>query len=66
MSSGASSDLEKATNIATDMVERWGMSGTVGPRAFNPQNRDKLSEETKALMEKEVIHYSHPMSSAKR
>ena len=30
VTSGASSDFEQATNIATSMVERWGMSDKVG------------------------------------
>ncbi|MBF0500378.1 MAG: AAA family ATPase [Candidatus Riflebacteria bacterium] len=34
VSTGASSDLRQATHIATDMACRYGMGGTVAPRAF--------------------------------
>lgn len=31
---GASSDLQKATSIATHMVKEWGMSDKIGPRTL--------------------------------
>ncbi|MCH8062101.1 MAG: cell division protein FtsH, partial [Chloroflexi bacterium] len=34
ITSGASSDLEQATNIARTMVTRYGMSEKLGPRTF--------------------------------
>ena len=34
MTTGASNDLEQATNIARTMVTRYGMSEKLGPRTF--------------------------------
>ena len=34
MTTGASSDLRKATNLAKDMITRWGMSETLSPRTY--------------------------------
>ncbi|MFC3579795.1 ATP-dependent zinc metalloprotease FtsH [Sphingomonas hylomeconis] len=34
VSSGASSDIQYATNLARDMVTRWGMSDVVGPLEY--------------------------------
>jgi cell division protease FtsH len=36
-STGASDDLQRATEIATEMVTRYGMNETVGPRTPPPQ-----------------------------
>ncbi|MBQ5969891.1 MAG: ATP-dependent zinc metalloprotease FtsH [Clostridia bacterium] len=35
ISTGASNDLERATNIARDMVTRYGMSDVIGPISFS-------------------------------
>jgi cell division protease FtsH len=42
---GASSDLQEATNIATKMVCEWGMSSVLGPRAYVRKTAD-ISGET--------------------
>ena len=34
MTTGASNDFEQATNMARNMVVRWGMSDTLGPRVY--------------------------------
>jgi cell division protease FtsH len=34
MTTGASNDFEQATNMARNMVVRWGMSDTLGPRIY--------------------------------
>jgi cell division protease FtsH len=34
MTTGASNDFERATDIARNMVMRWGMSDTLGPRVY--------------------------------
>lgn len=39
-STGASSDIERATNIARKMVCEWGMSDSVGPINFSHENDD--------------------------
>jgi cell division protease FtsH len=36
VSTGASDDLQRATEIATEMVTRYGMAETLGPRTYAP------------------------------
>jgi len=43
---GASNDLQQATEIATRMVCEWGMSDVLGPRAYVSENRGFLDNET--------------------
>ncbi|KAI6108981.1 ATP-dependent metallopeptidase Hfl [Pisolithus croceorrhizus] len=51
LTSGASSDLQKATRTATMMVKRWGFSEKVGPvyyeseNGMSPATRDKIDTE---------------------
>ena len=42
---GASNDLQEATNIATKMVCEWGMSEVLGPRAYVAENGGFLGGE---------------------
>ena len=42
---GASNDLQQATDIATRMVCEWGMSDALGPRAYASENRGFLGDE---------------------
>lgn len=60
---GASSDLQEATNIATKMVCEWGMSSVLGPRAYVAENsgylggdsiRRSMSEETAKNIDREI------------
>jgi len=60
---GASSDLHEATNIATRMVCEWGMSEVLGPRAYvaedrgflgNEAVRRNMSEETAKNIDREI------------
>lgn len=41
-STGASNDLQRATEIATKMVCEWGMSNLMGPRAYTTPNEGFL------------------------
>lgn len=34
VTTGASNDIQRATDLATNMVKKWGLSSVVGPRAF--------------------------------
>ncbi|TPW15485.1 MAG: Cell division protein FtsH, partial [Halothiobacillaceae bacterium] len=34
VTTGASNDIQRATELATNMVKKWGLSSIVGPRAF--------------------------------
>ncbi|MEZ4742793.1 MAG: ATP-dependent zinc metalloprotease FtsH [Bdellovibrionota bacterium] len=62
---GASNDIEKATDIATKMVCSWGMSEKLGPLALSQQDGDvflgrdihksqKHSNEVSALIDQEI------------
>ena len=63
MTTGASSDFESATEMAHNMVERWGMSDALGTRVYGasqPQgglggnNSPRMSDKTADLIDKEV------------
>jgi len=55
VTSGASSDLFKATSLARQMVTKYGMSTEVGPVSHNYfDNGRSMSSETRLLIEKEV------------
>ncbi|XP_038699481.1 ATP-dependent zinc metalloprotease FTSH 4, mitochondrial-like isoform X2 [Tripterygium wilfordii] len=57
VTSGASSDLQQATNLARAMVTKYGMSREIGPVAHNyDENGKSMSTETRLLIEKEVQH----------
>jgi cell division protease FtsH len=59
---GAESDLEQLTQIARQMVGRWGMSEAIGPVAVIPRDgtgpllpgTSEVSEETHRLIDEEV------------
>jgi cell division protease FtsH len=59
-STGAENDLEQVTQIARQMVTRWGMSPKVGPLNYTERDGQQLnlqrpfSEETAALVDSEV------------
>lgn len=52
ITSGASSDLEKATDLATRMVKRWGMSESVGLTTYS--NNSLISPQAANIIDKEV------------
>jgi ATP-dependent metalloprotease len=58
VTSGASSDLEQATEIATSMVERWGMSDKVGfvshKNLTGRGSEAHVSQQTRAAIDSEV------------
>ena len=67
ISTGASNDIQQATNIARDMVMKYGMSEKLGPISFDDSShsifigRDfgttkSYSEETAATIDEEVKH----------
>jgi len=61
--SGAQDDIVKATEIATSMVCKWGMSDLIGPQAMiiddsgfldGAAQRLEMSDETSLLIDKEI------------
>ena len=69
-STGAESDIQQLTDIARQMVGRWGMSPTIGPVAVIPRDGSgpllpgaaETSSDTQALIDVEVrriIEESH-------
>jgi len=64
VSSGASSDIEQVTRIATAMVTEWGLSDAVGPIAYKNTDQQSfhpgigrgsaISPETATLIESEI------------
>ncbi|KAI8870394.1 ATP-dependent metallopeptidase Hfl, partial [Ramicandelaber brevisporus] len=60
-SSGAHNDLQKATQIATQMVTQFGMDETVGLISYSDEERQLLSTPTKQRIEdaiKRLLHES--------
>ncbi|WP_035274408.1 ATP-dependent zinc metalloprotease FtsH [Desulfogranum japonicum] len=61
LTTGASNDILVATQIAQKIVCEWGMSETMGPIAYGPQeNRQaplsELSEQTSQAIDREIQH----------
>lgn len=65
VTSGASSDIQMATNMAKAMVTQWGMSDKLGPLAYAENEQEvflghsvarhqNMSEETQKLIDSEV------------
>lgn len=65
ISTGASNDIERATNIAKSMVTKYGMSDRLGARTFGDQNSEPFigleyghsvdySQETAAIIDEEI------------
>jgi len=54
VTSGAASDLQQATAVATAMVTQLGFSDKVGLLSLDEKTVEKLSSETRALIESEI------------
>jgi cell division protease FtsH len=65
VSSGASSDIQYATQLARDMVTRWGMSDALGPLQYADPDEEvflgysvnrqrQMSNETAQAIDKEI------------
>ncbi len=61
--SGAQDDIVKATEIATNMICKWGMSDVIGPQAMivddsgfldGASQRLEMSDETSVMIDKEI------------
>ena len=61
LNSGASGDIQQATNLARAMVTQWGMSEALGPLLYGEKEemsmfaqRQNMSEETAQLIDQEI------------
>jgi cell division protease FtsH len=65
MTTGAANDFERATELARNMVMRWGMSDVMGPRVYGENQSEvflgrdmvthkNLSDSTAELVDKEI------------
>ncbi|CAK8162448.1 ATP-dependent zinc metalloprotease FtsH [Candidatus Xenohaliotis californiensis] len=63
VTSGASSDIQQATQLARAMVMKWGMSDVVGPLFYDDESKDQyssihkntaISDATSDLLSKEI------------
>jgi cell division protease FtsH len=65
MTTGASNDFERATDIARNMVMRWGMSDVMGPRVYGENQSEvflgrdmathkNISDATAEMVDKEI------------
>ncbi|KAF8559573.1 ATP-dependent metallopeptidase Hfl [Imleria badia] len=54
LTSGCASDLQKATNTATQMVKNFGFSGKVGPVFYSDQN-GPVSGQTSERIDSEIL-----------
>jgi cell division protease FtsH len=59
VTTGAQSDISMATNLAENMVMRWGMSPKLGPIDYSDEEgqfitKDKVSSDTKKVIDSEI------------
>jgi ATP-dependent metalloprotease len=54
VTSGAHSDIVKATDVAKRMVRYYGMSEKVGPVGYDDDDMQLLSTQTKLVIEGEI------------
>ncbi|ASI47973.1 cell division protein FtsH [Anaplasma ovis str. Haibei] len=54
VTSGASSDIKQATELARSMVMKWGMSDSVGPLYHNDDRNESISDNMANLIDEEV------------
>ena len=54
VTSGASSDIKQATELARSMVMKWGMSDSVGPLYHSDDRNESISDNMANLIDEEV------------
>jgi cell division protease FtsH len=68
LTSGASNDIERATDLARSMVTEWGFSDKIGPLNFSTRNENPfvgremgqhqgISHETSQMIDAEIRHF---------
>ncbi|MGN7661601.1 MAG: ATP-dependent zinc metalloprotease FtsH [Anaplasma sp.] len=66
VTSGASSDIRQATELARSMVMKWGMSDSVGPLYHNDDRNEQISNDMANLIDSEVkVIVSRALEEAK-
>ena len=74
ISTGASNDLQRATQICRDMVAKYGMSEELGPVVYTDENNEvflgkdyghvnNYSEETSARIDEQIEKWQDKMSN---
>lgn len=56
VTSGAHSDISKATDVAKKMVRYYGMSDKIGPISHDDEDMQLLSTQTRQAIENEIKH----------
>ena len=54
VTTGASSDFQSATSLATQMVRAYGMSDKIGQRVFGQSSEENLSPQTQEIVDQEI------------
>ena len=54
VTTGASNDIERATQIATNMVTEWGFSEVMGPRKYSPNNNQGYFGGSDSMMSEKI------------
>jgi cell division protease FtsH len=68
VTTGASNDIERATEIARNMVTKWGLSDKLGPLTYSEEEGEvflgrsvtqhkNVSDETAHMIDEEIRHY---------
>jgi cell division protease FtsH len=68
VTTGASNDIERATDIARNMVTKWGLSNKLGPLTYSEEEGEvflgrsvtqhkMMSDETAHVIDEEIRHY---------
>jgi cell division protease FtsH len=55
VTTGAENDMEHASNIARQMVGRWGMSPAIGPVSVLPSSQDQAAADSVAPATRELV-----------
>ncbi len=55
VTTGASNDIERATQIARNMVTKWGLSDTLGPMDYGDNEGGYMGSQAKPMSEKMAI-----------
>jgi len=63
VTTGASNDIERATELARNMVTKWGLTDSLGPMKYDQDSQqmmmasdNKCSEKTAQLIDEEIRH----------